>query len=127
MKEHPSQPNYPDLFSGSNQGVTNDALPPHTFSTDNLGSELIKKKLTFGGYSENLPSVGYTGAKYASSLFSWDRGYARKHNPWVNFNNLPAVVNMPLSSFPKDYAALPTVSFVIPNLQHDMHDGSING
>src|SRR5436305_75805 len=36
--EHPSQPNYLDLFSGGNQGVTDDSCP-HTFSTQNLGSE----------------------------------------------------------------------------------------
>src|SRR5438093_9035376 len=29
--EHPSQPNYLDLFSGSNQGITSDSCP-HTFS-----------------------------------------------------------------------------------------------
>jgi acid phosphatase len=29
-----------------------------------------------------------------------------------------------MSAFPADPAALPTVSFVIPNLGHDMHDGS---
>ena len=33
---HPSQPNYLHLFSGSNQGVTNDSCP-HSFSTANLG------------------------------------------------------------------------------------------
>src|SRR5436853_945222 len=38
--EHPSQPNYLDLFSGSNQGITDDSCP-HTFSAPNLGSELI--------------------------------------------------------------------------------------
>src|SRR5262245_37258153 len=38
--EHPSEPNYLDLFSGSNQGVTDDSCP-HTFSTPNLGGELI--------------------------------------------------------------------------------------
>ncbi|GMK42883.1 alkaline phosphatase family protein [Paenibacillus glycanilyticus] len=37
--EHPSQPNYIDLFSGSNQGVTDDK-PSHTFKSDNLANEL---------------------------------------------------------------------------------------
>src|SRR5579883_3225730 len=33
--EHPSQPNYLDLFSGSNQGVTDDGLPTsQPFTTD---------------------------------------------------------------------------------------------
>ena len=55
--EHPSQPNYLDLFSGANQGVTDDSCP-HTFSAANLGSELIGAGLTFAGYSEDLPAAG---------------------------------------------------------------------
>src|SRR5205823_1480413 len=37
-------------------------------------------------------------------------------------------VNMPFTSFPTTetgFAALPNVSIVVPNLQHDMHDGTI--
>ena len=30
-----------------------------------------------------------------------------------------------MTAFPSDFAALPTVSFVIPNLDHDMHDGTV--
>jgi len=39
-----------------------------------------------------------------------------------------AATNLPYSSFPTTsagYSALPTVSFIAPNLQDDMHDGSI--
>lgn len=120
--EHPSEPNYLDLFSGWNQGVTDDSSP-HTFSTGNLASELIAAHLTFKGYSEGLPSVGYTGV--AASWLSFGASYARKHNPWVNFTNVPSRDNVPLTAFPKDFNQLPTVSFVIPNLANDMHNGSI--
>jgi hypothetical protein len=117
--EHPSQPNYLDLFSGSNQGVKDDKTPSHTFKTDNLAAELIKHGYTFGGYSEGLPKIGYAGP------YDLKTNYARKHNPWVNFSNVPSSANMPLTSFPKDYSKLPTVSFVIPNMDHDIHDGTI--
>jgi hypothetical protein len=117
--EHPSQPNYLDLFSGANQGVTNDRVPPTKFSSANLASELNEKNYTFKGYSEGLPTVGFNGE-------STEKGeYARKHNPWVNFTNVPKEANQPLTSFPKDCRELPTVSFVIPTLQNDMHDGTI--
>ncbi|WP_231503674.1 alkaline phosphatase family protein [Paenibacillus sp. 1-18] len=116
--EHPSQPNYLDLFSGSNQGVHND-LTPKKMNTSNLALELIQHGYTFGGYSEGLPRTGFTGPYDLETL------YARKHNPWVNFNNLPASINMPLTRFPQNFNQLPTVSIVIPNLQHDMHDGTI--
>jgi hypothetical protein len=121
--EHPSEPNYLDLFSGSNQGVTDDSCP-HSFGTDNQAAELIKSGFTFGGYSETMPSVGYTGCTYGTS------GYARKHNPWVNFdqatNGVPAADNMPFTSFPtSNFSSLPTVSWVVPNLCNDMHDCSV--
>ena len=35
-------------------------------------------------------------------------------------------MNLPFTSFPSaDYSQLPTVSFVIPNLDNDMHDGTV--
>jgi hypothetical protein len=114
---HPSQPNYLNLFSGSNQGVTGDGAPKMKFSAVNLGSELIRKNYTFTGYSEDLPRAGFSGETGGP--------YARKHNPWVNFSNVPKDANQPLTNFPKDFSKLPTVSFVIPNLNHDMHDGTI--
>ena len=116
--EHPSEPNYLDLFSGSNQGVTDDSCP-HTFSTANEGAQLIAAGDTFAGYSEGLPSAGSTVCTSGA--------YARKHVPWVNFSNVPAADNLPFTSFPSsaNYASLPTVSWVIPNLNDDMHDGTI--
>ena len=73
--------------------------------------------MTFTGYAEDLPAPGYAGCTSGD--------YARKHNPWTNFADVPASANQPLSAMPTDYAALPTVSFLIPNLCHDMHDCSI--
>jgi hypothetical protein len=110
---HPSQPNYLALFSGSTQGVTDDSCP-QTFSGPNLAAQLQAAGKTFVGYSEDLPEAGYTGCNAGD--------YARKHNPWVNFPDLPASVNQPYSALPADFSALPTVSFVVPNLCNDMHD-----
>jgi hypothetical protein len=104
------------LFSGSNQGVTDNSCP-HTFGTANLGSELIANGLTFGGYSESMPYDGYTGCSSGN--------YVRRHSPWVNWSNLPASSNRTLQAFPSDYTQLPTVSFVTPNLDNDMHDGTV--
>ncbi|MHB1687116.1 MAG: alkaline phosphatase family protein [Ignavibacteriaceae bacterium] len=118
---HPSQPNYLALFSGSVNGVPDDELPKDLpFTTPNLGAELLKHEYSFAGYCEDLPSIGYNG-KFAGP-------YARKHNPWVNWqdakkNGIPKKLNLPFTSFPKNYNLLPTISFVIPNLNNDMHDG----
>src|SRR5579859_3209228 len=113
---HPSQPNYLALFSGSTQGVTDDN-GPISFPGPDLGSTLAAAGKTFAGYSEDLPSVG--------SLVLTSGAYARKHNPWADFTDVPSSENQPFSSFPTSYDSLPTVSFVVPNLNNDMHDGTI--
>ena len=119
---HPSQGNYLALSNGIEQ-VVNDTCPPpgSPYSDPNLASELLAEGLTFGGYSQSLDAVGSTTCKNADS----EGHYARKHNPWVDFSNVPDSVNMPfVGFFPTDYTTLPTVSIVVPNLQHDMHNGT---
>ena len=113
---HPSQPNYLELFSGANQGVIDDSCP-HTFSTATLESELLAKGKTFAGFSEGLPAAG--------SEVCGSGPYARKHAPWTDFSKDLARDNQPFSSFPTTFSKLPTVSWVIPNLNDDMHDGTI--
>ena len=115
---YPSQPNYIALFSGSTQGVTTSDIPRRRFTAPSLGGQLVAAGLDFGGYSEDMPYTGFTQPFY--------RGYVRRHNPWVNFVDTPLTDNMPLSRFPRpdNYDRLPTVSFVIPNVYHDMHEGT---
>ncbi|HUX12397.1 MAG TPA: alkaline phosphatase family protein [Spirochaetia bacterium] len=112
---HPSEPNYIALFSGSQHGVTDDGH--YDITADNLCTSLIAAGYSFGGYSEGLPYSGFRGDTAGT--------YARKHVPWACFTSTPDTVNMPFSSFPTDFSSLPAVSFVIPNLDDDMHDGSV--
>lgn len=115
---HPSEPNYLALFAGSTFGVTTDACPVNAGAAPNLASELLAAGYTFAGFSEGLPTVG-------SPVCSAGK-YARKHVPWANFTNVPPTTSLPFSAFPAgNYAALPTVSFVIPDNDHNMHDGTI--
>ncbi|WP_232240786.1 alkaline phosphatase family protein [Kutzneria sp. 744] len=114
---HPSQPNYLALFSGSMQGVTSDTCPKKAFTTADLGGQALAAGIGFAGYSESMPSDGYTGCTSGT--------YARKHNPWVDFADVPASSNLRFTGFPTDYTKLPAVSFVVPNLQDDMHDGTV--
>ena len=120
--EHPSQPNYLDLFSGSNQGMNNNNVPPAHFTTPNLARELLDAGKTFIGYSENLP---YTGCDTIRS-----GNYERKHNPVANWmgngvNQVPDTCNQPFSNFPNDFTLLPTVCYVVPDQANDMHNGTI--
>ncbi|MEV6642567.1 alkaline phosphatase family protein [Amycolatopsis sp. NPDC051371] len=114
---HPSQPNYVALFSGATQGVTDDSCPANLGAKANLGQQLIGAGKTFKGYSEAMPSDGYTGCSSGT--------YRRKHNSWVDFSNVPAASNVRYSSFPTDFTQLPTVAFVTPDMCNDMHDCSV--
>ena len=122
---YPSQPNYLFLFSGWSPDTIGDTCnndKPHRFSAPNLGSALIGAGLTFKGYSEGLPAVGFTGCSSGN--------YYRRHNPWVNWqgasaHEVPAAANLPFADFPTDFSKLPTVSIVVPTLKNNMHDGSI--
>lgn len=119
---HPSQPNYLMMFSGANQGETTDNLPSGTpWTTKNLGSSLLYTGYTFASYSEGLPSQGSTVGTSGS--------YARKHCPWVNWqgtgtNQIPASCNKSMNDFPTNFSHLPDLSYVIPNQNNDMHNGS---
>jgi phosphatidylinositol-3-phosphatase len=115
---HPSEPNYYALFAGNTLVNANDC-PVNAGNTPNLGSQLLSAGYTFVGYAESLPTPGSQECKAGK--------YARKHVPWVSFSNIPAAYSLPFSAFPApaNYASLPTVAFVTPNLDNDMHDGSI--
>jgi acid phosphatase len=78
---------------------------------------LLAAGKTFKGYSEDLPGVG--------SQVCTSGKYARKHAPWTDFSRDLASDNQPFSNFPTDFSKLPTVSWVIPNLDNDVHDGTI--
>jgi phosphatidylinositol-3-phosphatase len=113
---HPSQPNYLALFSGSTQAVRDDWR--HDIIAPNLATALIGAGLSFATYSEGLPWVGFRG--------DFAGRYARKHNPCASFQNVPGAVNLPFTAFPSSrWDSLPTVSFVVPDLDNDMHDGSV--
>lgn len=99
---HPSQPNYLALFSGSTHGVRDDGL--HDFYAPNLADRLHAVGKAFVGYAE--------------------AGSPRKHNPWESFADAIGT-GKSLTTFPRDYSRLPAVSFVIPSLVNDMHDGTI--
>jgi hypothetical protein len=121
-KTHPSQPNYLHIFSGTNQGISNNGLITQKFTTPNLAAELINAGFSFASYADGMPSTGFDGESSGR--------YHRRHNPVTNWmgtgtNQVPATTNKPFTSFPTDFNNLPTVSFVIPDLDHDMHDGAL--
>jgi acid phosphatase len=132
-EEHFSQGNYFWLFSGSNQGVGfRDGIPDGKIQAPNLGNSLISKGKTFKGYSEDLPAIGSEEFVAPLGVKPSDRLYARKHVPWISFENVPngdtvaTSSNLRFKDFPTDpakFSTLPTVAIIVPNLVNDMHNG----
>lgn len=135
-EEHNSEGNYFWLFSGSNHNVGfKDVVPSekthadYPFMTPNLAKSLIDKGLSFKGYAEDLPAIG---CKEEKTVKDGVTIYARKHVPWISFGNVPngttieTSCNLRFADFPTDpakFASLPTVAFVVPNEENDMHNG----
>lgn len=120
---HPSIGNYFEMTTG--QIITNNDGYMTTVNVDNVVREVMLAGKTWKSYADSLPSVGYIGG---------DKGnYSRHHNPLSYFSD---VVNssterqrlVPFTQFSKDLAnnALPTFSFVVPNMIHDAHSGSLS-
>ncbi|WP_456678729.1 alkaline phosphatase family protein [Bradyrhizobium sp. RDM12] len=107
---HPSQPNYFVTYAGSTFGTTDDnsySLPDPTLYT-----VLKNAGLSFTGYVDE----GGSGSDF-------------NHDPWVSFPE-GRTVQTDFTSFPAlfangNYSSLPTVSFVIPSVSNDMHNGTI--
>ncbi|MEH2486799.1 beta strand repeat-containing protein [Bradyrhizobium sp. AZCC 2230] len=107
---HPSQPDYFALYAGSTFGTTDDnsySLPDPTLYT-----VLHNAGLSFTGYVDE----GGIGSDF-------------NHDPWVSFPE-GRTVQTDFTSFPAlfangNYSSLPTVSYVIPSVSNDMHDGTI--
>jgi phosphatidylinositol-3-phosphatase len=115
---HPSEPNYLALYSGSTHGVSSDACPLR-FAGSSLGGELIRASRRIRGYMEELPAVGWMGCSYAN--------YWRKHDPLTDFSDTPSSDVVPYSQLSSDITSntYPSVALVVPNLMHDMHDGTV--
>jgi hypothetical protein len=99
---HPSQPNYLLMFSGSPHGIVDGYSYLIDFPT--VAVQLVNAGYSFAGYGE-------TGA-------------GERHMPWLTFVE-SRNFGQNLSAFPTDFNQLPTLSYVIANDDHNMHDGPI--
>jgi len=119
---HPSIGNYFMMTAG--QTITNNDSLCSTLTQDNIVRHLLTAGKTWKAYAESLPSAGYTGC----GIYP----YAKKHNPLAYFSdvaNSSEKYNLvPFTKFATDRAnnTLPNFSFIVPNLLHDAHDGSLS-
>jgi hypothetical protein len=118
---HPSQPNYLALFSGSTQGVTDNAR--HDIDAPTIASQLEAAGRSWRVYAENVPGGCFAGLT-ADGGADGTGTYARKHEPAISFTSISrsstSCANIkPMSAF--DPAAA-DYSMLVPNLCNDAHD-----
>jgi phospholipase C len=130
---HPSEPNYFWMVAGQNFGVLDDSDPGshHLDATSHIADQLELAGMSWKAYQESMGDP--------CGLTSHGR-YAAKHNPFAYFNDVNGwdgkafhpeqrcnahVVDY--SQLDADIAnhALPNYVFITPNLDNDMHDGSV--
>jgi hypothetical protein len=118
---HPSQPNYLALFSGSTQGVTDNAR--HDIDAPTIADQLEAAGRSWRVYAENVPTGCFTGLT-ADGGPDGSGTYARKHEPAISFTSISGSPTRcdnikPMSGFDPSGA---DYSFIVPNLCNDAHD-----
>ncbi|KAI9201878.1 phosphoesterase family-domain-containing protein [Polychytrium aggregatum] len=119
---HPSQPNYVALIGGSTLGVTSDSTVNLAYTS--LVDLLEAKFISWKTYQDAMPSACYTGSTSGT--------YARKHNPFISFNDVRTNSTrcakiVPATQMAVDEAnnAVPKYVFYTPDLNNDGHDTGV--
>jgi hypothetical protein len=133
---HPSLPNYLEMLSGSNYGVSDDGTPSSegiSGSAPTLVNQLESAGISWRAYMESMPSAGYTGGDAGGTDPYGGQYYLQHHNPFVYF---PAVTSLPdfsanvvpATNIMSDLngPSAPAFVWVTPNAVDDMHDGTPN-
>jgi acid phosphatase len=119
--DHPSQPNYMALFSGSTQGIGDDSV--YNVDAPNLADQLEHAGLSWRVYAENVPPNCFLGAT-ARGGTDGKGTYARKHNPAISFSSISRDPQRcaNITDFSHFDAGAANFSLIVPNQCHDMHD-----
>lgn len=120
---HPSLGNYLVMTTG--EAASTDDGWGGSYPGDNIVSQLIAANKTWKLYADSLPRAGYVGGNRAP--------YVKKHNPIAYFdvvrnNDEQRMRIVPFEQFGVDLKSpqgLPDFSMVIPNEDHDAHDGTL--
>jgi phospholipase C len=144
---HPSMPNYIATLSGSNWGSNSDDVAEADagyFNHLSLTDQLDAAGISWKGYMESMPSVGYAGAfggcttsagsSDPTCTAGGDTGsalYVRKHNPFMLFPDVfkdPQQADnvVPLTQLTADLSSrrAPRFVWITPNICNDMHGGA---
>jgi len=113
------------LPAGTNNFGCNGGGCANTITDDNIFRELNSRGISWKLYAESLPSVGFMGSASSDGL------YVKRHNPAAWYSDIVNSATqqqkmVPFTQFATDLAnnTLPQYSIIVPNLQHDAHDGT---
>ena len=123
---HPSQPNYIAMLAG-------DPLVPddgsYNLPQTNLVDLLEAANVLWKAYLENYPGSCFAGAMAGNSKSDI---YARKHNPFISFNDVRTnpqrcarLVNADQLNADVAAGKLPQFSYYVPNQDNDGHDTGV--
>jgi acid phosphatase len=120
---HPSIGNYFTMTTG--QTISTDDGYKGVVHDDNIVTQLVAANKKWKMYGDSLPEAGYIGGN--------KRPYVKKHFPMAYFANVrddekQRMNLVPVEQFVQDMKSsegLPEFSMVIPDLDHDAHDGSL--
>jgi hypothetical protein len=117
---HPSLPNYLALTSGSTHGISSDCTACHV-PARSIVDQLEAAGISWKAYMEDLPRPCSRAARAG--------GYAKKHDPFMYYDNVAGNPRrcgniVPFDRLASDlrHTTLPTFSFISPNLCDDTHD-----
>jgi acid phosphatase len=112
-------------FNGSgDNGICNGDGCSQTITIDNLVRRFASQGISWRGYFQSMPQIGYLGYQYGQ--------YVRRHNPFAFYSD---VVNNPIQQqnlvpldpyLLQDIASnkLANFTWISPDLDHDAHNGS---
>lgn len=129
---HPSLPNYLAIAGGTTYGITDDRSPASHVDDIADAPSVFDQAITAGKtartYAESMPRNCHV-YDYPDRADGTPT-YAVRHNPWTYFSvGRDDCVNddVDLKRFADDATSddLPNVGFIVPDLTHDGHDGSL--
>lgn len=117
---HPSLPNYLGMTSGFTQ-ATSDSVHPGQYAGPTVWDQLTGAGVSWGIFEEGMPSACYPGISYNDPATNGQ--YLLRHDPGVAYGTVYKTTEcqqvQPLSAL--NYASLPAVTFITPNVCDDMH------
>lgn len=104
-------------------GICNGDGCTRTITIDNLVRHFIAQHLTWRGYFQMMPQIGFMGYQYSD--------YVRRHNPFPFYSDVAGLLPEQRNMEPADPYMLQDIqnnrlanfTWISPDLLHDAHDG----